>query len=60
MEKTMISLDFSCFNPESQWGIGSTPNQGFMQATNSRQPTVSLCHMTFMSVALDNTCDKSF
>lgn len=44
MEKTMISLDFSCFNPESQWGIGSTQNQGFMQATNSRQPTVSVSH----------------
>ena len=59
-EKTMTDLDFSCFRSESQRGMRGTPNQGFMQVTDSRQPTVSLCHVTFTSVTPESTCDKSF
>ena len=59
-EKTMTDLDFCCFKSESQRGVRGIPSQGFMQVTDSRQPTVSLCPVTFTSVTLENTCDKSF
>lgn len=59
-EKTMTELDFYCFNSESQRGMRGTPSQGFTQVTDNRELTVSLCHVTFTSVTLENTCDQSF
>ena len=59
-EKTMTESDFYCFNSESQRGMRGTLSQSFMQVTDSREPTVSLCHVAFTSVTLENTYDKSF
>ena len=56
----MTELDFYCFNSESQRGMrGRYPKSEFY-ASDSREPTVSLCHVTFTSVTLENACDKSF